>query len=168
MKNLINLLETAEQRQKAAQVIRTVEGNIRVKNYFGWRTFIDDVAIDLVGYMIATNFQYTAGAYITCGMQSALDHCRYCNAQKRRGDYEWCSLDEFYSLEDESSNIERQMEQEEKCNELYQRIAKKFGQALAEQLKPVIFEGETKLSKRVLAKCKTNEFREFLDEERLL
>ena len=118
--------------------------------------------------MIATNFQYTAGAYITCGMQSALDHCRYCNAQKRRGDYEWCSLDEFYSLEDESSNIERQMEQEEKCNELYQRIAKKFGQALAEQLKPVIFEGETKLSKRVLAKCKTNEFREFLDEERLL
>ena len=165
MKELIKLLETAEQRQKASQVVRQVQANIRIKNLFGWRSYIDDVAIDLVGYMIKTDFQYTVGAYITCGMQSALDHCRYCNALKRRGDYEYVSLDSdecFLQIEDESANFERQMEREEHCNELYQKIAAQFGEELANQLKPVIDATEDKLDRKVLAQCKTEEFREFL------
>lgn len=165
MKELIKLLETAEQRQKASQVVRQVQANIRIKNLFGWRSYIDDVAIDLIGYMIKTDFQYTVGAYITCGMQSALDHCRYCNALKRRGNYEYVSLDAdecFLQIEDESADIERQIEREEHCNELYQKIAAQFGEELANQLKPVIDATEDKLDRKVLAKCKTEEFREFL------
>lgn len=165
MKELIKLLETVEQRQKASQVVRQVQANIRIKNLFGWRSYIDDVAIDLIGYMIKTDFQYTVGAYITCGMQSALDHCRYCNALKRRGNYEYVSLDDdecFLQIEDESANIERQIEREEHCNELYQKIAAQFGEELANQLKPVIDATEDKLDRKVLAKCKTEEFREFL------
>ena len=165
MKELIKLLETAEQRQKASQVVRQVRANIRVKNYFGWRTFIDDVSIDLVGYMISTDFKYTVGAYITCGMQSALDHCRYCNALKRRGDYEYVSLDSdecFLQIEDESANFEKKLEREAHCDELYQKIAAQFGEELANQLKPVIDATEDKLDRKVIAQCRTAEFREFL------
>lgn len=165
MKELIKLLETAEQRQKASQVVRQVRANIRIKNLFGWRSYIDDVSIDLVGYMIKTDFKYTVGAYITCGMQSALDHCRYCNALKRRGDYEYVSLDSdecFLQIEDESANFERQIEREEHCKELYEKIAAQFGEELANQLKPVIDATEDKLDRKVLAQCKTEEFREFL------
>lgn len=165
MKELIKLLETAEQRQKASQVVRQVQANIRIKNLFGWRSYIDDVAIDLVGYMIKTDFQYTVGAYITCGMQSALDHCRYCNALKRRGDYEYVSLDSdecFLQIEDESANFEKKLEREAHCDELYQKIAAQFGEELANQLKPVIDATEDKLDRKVLAQCRTEEFREFL------
>ena len=165
MKELIKLLETAEQRQKASQVVRQVQANIRIKNLFGWRSYIDDVAIDLVGYMIKTNFQYTVGAYIICGMQSALDHCRYCNALKRRGNYEYVSLDSdecFLQIEDESANFEKKLEREAHCDELYQKIAAQFGEELANQLKPVIDATEDKLDRKVLAQCRTEEFREFL------
>ena len=165
MKELIKLLETAEQRQKASQVVRQVQANIRIKNLFGWRSYIDDVAIDLVGYMIKTNFQYTVGAYIICGMQSALDHCRYCNALKRRGNYEYVSLDSdecFLQIEDESANFEKKLEREAHCDELYQKIAAQFGEELANQLKPVIDATEDKLDRKGLAQCRTEEFREFL------
>lgn len=167
MEFLISLLDNKEQREKTAQVVRVVRSNIRVKNYFGWRSFIDDVATDLVGYMIKTEFKYSAGAYVTCGMQSAIDHCRYCNAQKRRGDYEWTDIDECYDIGDNSYNPEKELVDKAHCNELYNRIAERFGQDLAEQLKPVIFDGKTKkLSNKILLKCKTEEFKQFLDEAR--
>ena len=167
IRELFISLDNEEQKQKAAQVIRQVQANIKVKNYFGWRSFIDEVAADLLGQMMKTEFKYSVGAYITCGMQSALDHCRYCNALKRRGDFEHYSLDEEFlsQIPDEYSNPARRMEQEAKCDELYLKIKLQFGQALADQLKPVIYDEDSKIERKTLKLCKTEEFKEFLSEE---
>ena len=167
MKELIKMLETKAQREKATQVVRQVRTNIYIKNYFGWRHFIEDVVINVIGYMITTKFEYSSSAYISWGMQSALDSSRYCNAKCRRGNYETISLDaddSFLQVEDESANFVKKMEMEERCDTLYEAIVEEFGKELAEQLKPLIYGDETKLHRKVLEKCKTEEFKEFLQE----
>lgn len=165
MKELIMLLEKAEERSKAMTVVTQVKAKIRNKNLFAWRYFIDDVVVDLVSYMIATHFQYSVGAYVTCGMQSAIDHCRYCNAKCRRENFESVSVDDddtYLQIEDKGSNMESQLIAEDEKSELYQKIAAEYGDALAEQLKPVIYNETDKLDRKVLQQVRTEEFREFL------
>ena len=165
MKELIRLLETLEQRDIATRVLSAVKAKVRQKNYFGWTYFIDDVLIDLVGYMIADKFAHSIGGYINCGMQSAIDHCRYCNAKCRKENYRYVSLDDedsYIQIEDTESNLETNYIQKEKEAKVYQQIKERFGEELAEQLKPIIEGADTKLDKKVLSQCKSEEFKEFL------
>lgn len=162
--SIISLLQDNAQKAKATQVVTTVRGTIRVKNYFGWRSFIDEVSDDIVGYMIKTEFKYSAGAYITCGMQAALDKCRYCNAQKRRGDYETCSIDELYSVASPEKSPMAKLLEQENCKELYEGIRARYGKEVADKLKPVIYGEEDKVESKILKQCRTQEFKEFVQD----
>lgn len=160
MKQLLKDVELAYG-EKAGKTCRDVITVVRAKviaaDYFGWRSFIDDMLIDLVMYMIKDEFKHSGGGYVACGIQSALDHCRYCNAQKRRGDYELLSLDEFFQVADETpedDNLER-------ANKLVFDISIRWGQELADSVEPYLKGYEKQLSKQVLAKLKSEEFVEW-------
>lgn len=156
MKALINLLEDEAQRSKARQTVTATRYRITQKNLFGWRTYIDEVLTDLVAYMMKTAFKYSVGAYITCGMQAAIDRCRYCNAKKRRQNYEAVSLDKCFNVEDIKQTIYKN------ALELYLAISTQYGADIAEALKPVIFAEETKVPASIRNKLKTPQFRSFL------
>ena len=150
--------------QKSRDVVTVVRAKIIAKNLFAWRHYIDEVLIDLVGYMIATRFEYSGGAYVACGMQSAIDHCRYCNAAKRRGNYETLSLDEFYQAEDEQEDEKQSVMKH--AEELCFDIQMKFGKELADELRPFLMGYETSLSKELLKKLKSKEFMSWFKEYR--
>ena len=136
------------------EVTSVVRAKIQAKNLFGWRFFIDELLTDLVGYMIQTGFRYSGGAYVACGMQSAIDHCRYCNAAKRRGMYEGCSLDEFYQVAEQRPDEKQNTE----AIELVVDIQSKFGEELAKQLEPFLKGEKETLEAEVLKKCRSKEF----------
>lgn len=165
MKELIQLLDTLEHKEMARTVISQLKSKIRKKNYFGWTTFIDDVIIDTISYMISTGYRYSIGGYIQVGMTTAIDKCKYCNAKCRKESYLTVSLDDedsYIQIEDANSDPAIQMEREQDATDLYERIAEQFGEELANQLKPVIYGMESKLERKVLKQCKTPEFKEFL------
>lgn len=142
---------------EVSSVTGVVRSKIIAKNLFGWRAFIDDVLIDLVAYMIKTEFRYSGGAYVACGMQAAIDATRYCSAQKRRGDYETISL---HSVE-KFVGVERSLGYAEKVEELMEDIAQLLDEETTESIRDFL-EGGNKLSKKVIEKCKTPEFLEWL------
>lgn len=152
----------AEEADLVASVVGVVRNKIVARNLFGWRDFIDDVIVDLVAHMIRTEFQYSGGAYVNCGMQGAIDACRYCSAAKRRGNYETVSLSEvenFMTPQEEPSY-------EEQTNELVMEIEMMYGPEIAQNIADYL-EGRVKrLSKEVLAKCRTKEFRAWLESYR--
>lgn len=165
MKNLIKLLETKPQQELTKSVLGMVKIKVINKNLFGWREYLDDVYVETVSHMIQTKFQYSAGAYIACGVQRAIDHARYCSAAKRRGDYEnRISLDQLHKLPEEAAvpSLFDPYIKRGKCDDLYDAICATFGEELATQLKAFIYDKEDKLNKDVIRKCKTEEFREFL------
>ena len=147
-----------EEATLVASVVGVVRSKIIARNLFGWRYFIEDVLVDLVLHMIRTEFKYSGGAYVSCGMHGAIDACRYCNAAKRRGDYETISLSEvenFMTPKEEPSY-------EEQVYELVIDIEKVYGPEIAQNIADYL-EGRVKrLSKEVLAKCKTKEFKDWL------
>ena len=134
----------------AANLCRDVTTVVRAKviarDLFGWRHWIEDMLIDLISYMIADGFKHSGGGYVACGMQSAIDHCRYCSAAKRRGDYELVSLDEFYQVADEETYEESN---EEKESRLLFDVSVRFGQVVADKLEPFVRGYEDKLDKEV-------------------
>lgn len=151
-----------EEANLASSVISVVRSKIAAKNLFGWRDFIEDVIVDLVVHMIRTEFQYSGGAYVNCGMQGAIDACRYCSAAKRRGDYETVSLSEvenFMTPQEEPSN-------EEKTNELVMEIEKMYGPSIAQNIADYLEGRVERLSKEVLAKCRTKQFKAWLEAHR--
>lgn len=151
-------IEYGEDIAKEVQAVtRVVRSKVAARNLFGWRTFIDDVLIDLVSYMIKTDFQYSGGAYVACGMQAAIDATRYCNAQKRRGDYETISIhtiEKFVEMQPSSNYAE-------KVERLMEDIADLLDEETTESIRDFL-EGGNKLSKEVIEKCKTPEFLEWL------
>ena len=167
MKELIKLLDTPEHREIATKVVSIVKSKIIKKNYFGWTYFIEDLLVDLIGYMIADKFAHTIGGYVNCGMQSAIDHCRYCNAKCRKENYQLTSLDDedsYIQIEDPDSDLETQYERKEHMQDIYREVQDRFGKELADQLKPIIYGEDSKLERKVLQQCKSEEFREFLEE----
>lgn len=152
----------AEEADLVAGVVGVVRSKIVARNLFGWRDFIDDVVVDLVAHMIRTEFQYSGGAYVNCGMQGAIDACRYCSAAKRRGNYETVSLSEvenFMTPQEEPSN-------REKTNELVVDIERMYGPEIAQNIADYLEGRVERLSKEVLAKCRTKQFRAWLEEYR--
>ena len=119
-----------EEANFVAGVVGVVRSKIVARNLFGWREFIDDVIVDLVAHMIATEFEYSGGAYVNCGMQGAVDACRHCSAAKRRGNYETVSLSEvenFMTPQEEPSY-------EENTNELVMDIERMYGPEIAQNI----------------------------------
>lgn len=159
MKELVNMLETQEQRIKADKVINILKRQIIDKNLFGWRWYIDDVIVKIVHHMIKTDFSLTVAVYVRAGMQRAITQLRYANAQKRRGNFELVSLDE---VQVGDNGMEEAIDESQRQNELYIKIMVNYGKDLAEQLKPLIYGEETRLERRVLKKVKNEEFKAFL------
>lgn len=145
-----------------ASVVGVVRSKIIARNFFGWRDFVEDVLVDLVVHMIRTEFKYSGGAYVNCGMQGAIDACRYCSAAKRRGDYETVSLSkvENFMTPKEEPSYEQQM------NELVIDIEEMYGPEIAQNIEDYLYGRIEKLSKEVLAKCKTKEFKAWLESYR--
>lgn len=147
--------------KKAAEVVGVVRAKVTARNLFGWRSYIEDMLIDLVGYMIATEFQYSGGAYVACGMQSAIDHSRYCSAKKRRAQFEGLSSLEDWMEANQQKEDTRQRTQEQ---DILIDIRIRFGSSLAEKLRPFILGYELQLSEEVLKICRSKEFMEWLRE----
>ena len=147
-----------EEATLVASVVGVVRSKIIARNLFGWRYFIEDVLVDLVLHMIRTEFKYSGGAYVSCGMQGAIDACRYCSAAKRRGNYEAISLSEVESF----MTPKEEPSYEEQVYELVIDIEKVYGPEIAQNIADYL-EGRVKrLNKEVLAKCKTKEFKDWL------
>lgn len=162
MKFLIDAVKVEHGEEKSRiveSVLRVVRNKVKIKNLFGWREFIDDVSTDLVGYMIQTDFIYSGGAYVACGLQAAIDACRYCNAQKRRGDYETVSLhviEDFLDTkpyEDYSSKVQK----------LVYELEYEVGPEIASQVEEFLVGKVSKLSKEVLEKCRTPKFKSWIE-----
>jgi hypothetical protein len=152
----------AERGKMVRETCLCVSSKIVDRNLFGWRSFIDDVMEELVQYMIKTGFKYSGGAYVVCGMQSAIDHSRYCSRQKRRGDYELISLDELISEDCESPKVKDVNE----VTDLLFEIEVSFGKDVADELEPFLTGKVDKISKAIKKKLNTPEFRKFLEEVR--
>lgn len=150
--------ELAEQ---AASVVRVVKNKIVSKNLFGWRTFIEDVLVDAVNHMIKTEFRYSGGAYVAVGMQIAVDATRYCNAQKRRGNYETVSLDEIaHFIPDSRSEYNNQLK------DFIEDIADVLDEDTTSCIRDFLSGRRDNLSKEVIKKCKTPEFEAWLKDYR--
>lgn len=149
MTQLFNDIERAYGK-KAADLARDVTSVVRAKivdrDMFGWRQWIDDMLVDLVGYMIADGFKHSGGGYVACGMQSAIDHTRYCSAEKRRGNYELVSLDEFYQVAD---NDPEESNTQEQASRLLFDVELRFGKVVADKLEPFARGYEDTLSNEV-------------------
>ena len=78
-------LEIAE---KVSCVFGILISNVRSRNLFGLSEYLEDLKIDLLAYMIETEFRYSISAYVTCGLQSAVDKSRYYSAQKRKPQFD--------------------------------------------------------------------------------
>ena len=166
MEQLIKDIERQYGKEKAAKVrdvVVVVTAKVQAKNLFGWRSFLEDALVETISWIIRTEFQYSGGAYVACGMQSAIDHCRYCNAKKRRQDYEMLSLDDEESkIQVAESDDGRFYEIETLCTD----IASKFGKELAEELRPFLQGDEKSLDKKVLAKIQAPEFKSWFEQYR--
>lgn len=149
--------------QKVQDVVVVVTSKVKAKNLFGWHYFLEDALIDTISWIIRTNFQYSGGAYVACGMQSALDKCRWCNAKKRRQDFETISLDDDDMPVQVSASYDGTLYE---VDLLCMDIAAKFGAALAEQLKPFLAGDDSALSKEVLAKIQEPEFKAWFEQYR--
>lgn len=150
-----------ENAKKAADVIAVVKAKVMARNLFGWHSFLEDVLVGLVGYMIETGFQYSGGAYVACGMQSSLDHARYCSAKKRRHMYEGLSSIEDWMTAEKETEQAKQMTHEV---EVLVDIRMRFGSEVEQELRPFVLGYESQLSKEVVKKCKTPEFEAWLRE----
>ena len=155
----ISVVYGAEKAILAKGVIEVVNAKVRAKNLFGWKHFIQDMDVDLVGYMIETDFRYSGGAYVACGMQSAIDHARYCSAAKRRGDYETVSLDKFFQVADENEDEKKEKTAEEICF----AISIDFGTDFADEVLQFLHGIKKKLSEEVLSKLQSVEFIKWFD-----
>lgn len=161
MEQLLKDIRDAYGAQKAkmvGDVLSVVEAKVRAKNLFGWRSYITDLKIDLAAYMIESEFKWSGGGYVMCGMQSALDKSRYCSAKKRRGDYETVSLDKFFQVADETLEEESNIQ---KANRIIDDVRCKFGDKFAMELKPFLLGLENKLSKAVVEKLRSPEYKEW-------
>lgn len=147
--------------EKVESVLAVVQAKIVARNLFGWRAYIDEMLVDLIGYMIATDFEYSGGAYVACGMQSAIDHSRYCSAQKRRARF--CSE---VSLQDVEYSIQVDISGGTQAADFVEDIKAKFGAEVAETLKPFVLGVTDEISAEVVKKCKTEEFRRWLENYR--
>lgn len=159
MEKLFKDIENTYGKDKAdlcRDVVSVVRAKVIAKDLFGWRTFIQEMLEDLVLYMIMDNFAHSGGGYVACGMQSAIDHCRYCNAAKRRGDYELVSLDEFFQVEDPQEDTTQQQ-----ADRLLLDITIKFGKDVADKIEPFARGYQDKLSADVLKLVKSKEFTEW-------
>lgn len=140
--------------KEVTSVVRVVRSKIVSRNLFGWRTFIDDVLIDVVKHMINTEFQYSGGAYVAVGMQIAIDAARYCSAQKRRGNYETVSIHSIDCFMKDDKEYGYSI----KVDELVEGASEMLDKETTEEVKKFLLGEIPKLSADVLAKCRTPEF----------
>ncbi len=147
-----------EAANEVASVTGVVRNKVIARNLFGWRTFIEDVLIDLVQYMIQTEFKYSGGAYVTCGMQSAIDATRYCNAQKRRGNYETISI----HLVEEFVSHQPAPEFNMKIEELTSEISALLNKEDTKHINDFLLGKIDRIKADVLKKCRTPEFLDWL------
>ena len=147
-----------EKGKKVRDVCTVVYSKVKNRNIFGWRWFIEDVIFELANYMIVDNFSHPQGGYVMCGMQSALDKSRKCNALKRRGDYELVSLDEFFQV---AESIEEEVNS---TQQLLFDLELSFGEKVKDELEPFLTGKVDSIADAVKKKLKTPEFRKFLKE----
>lgn len=155
MKELLRDIRISYGADKAKQcedVIVVIRSKVLAKNLYGWRWWLDEVLEDVVAHMIRTEFSYSGGAYVACGMQGAVDKCRYCNAKKRKPNYDTVSLDLFYQVPDTTPN------DAESTYDLLMAISSQFGDELAKQLEPFLLGYVDQLEKKVLDRVKEPDF----------
>ena len=150
---------------KIQAVNKFIDCQLRKKNIFAWREFVEDLKVDiqLEIYKYEEKFlkgeckEVGVGAYCRMATQGALNYASFYGAKKRRGNFETISYDHevetskgCFLLQIPASNNDF------KTLELLTSIEMSFGpeiKALAQK----VLDGEH-LSKKELAKLRTDEF----------
>lgn len=154
---------------KVKAVNKYIELQLRKKNIFAWREFVEDLKADiqLEIYKYEAKFlngeckEVGVGAYCRMATQGALNYASYYGAKKRRGNLEAISYDK--DIETPKGSFRLQIpasDKDFKTLELLASIEMSFGpeiKALAQK----VLDGEH-LSKKELEKVKTQEFRDIL------
>lgn len=154
---------------KVKAVNKYIECQLRKKNLFAWREFVDDLKADIQMeiYKYEEKFlngeckEVGVGAYCRMAMQGALNYASYYGAQKRRANFESISYDQ--DIETPKGTFQLQIpasDNDFKTLELLTSIEISFGpeiKALAQK----VLDGEH-LSKKELEKIKTQEFKNLL------
>ena len=154
---------------KVQAVNKFIECQLRKKNIFAWREFIEDLKVDiqLEIYKYEEKFlkgeckEVGVGAYCRMATQEALNYAAFYGAKKRRGNFETISYDQ--EIETPNGSFQLQIPAPTKDIDtliLLNSIETSFGpeiKALAQR----VLDGEH-LSKKELAKLRTDEFKNLL------
>ena len=154
---------------KVKAVNKYIECQLRKKNIFAWREFVEDLKVDIQMeiYKYEEKFlrgeckEVGVGAYCRMATQGALNYASFYGAKKRRGNLESISYDQ--DIETPKGSFKLQIpasDSDIKTIELLTSIEMSFGpeiKALAQK----VLDGEH-LSKKELAKIKTDEFKNLL------
>lgn len=154
---------------KIQAVNKYIECQLRKKNIFAWREFIEDLKVDIQMeiYKYEEKFlkgeckEVGVGAYCRMATQGALNYASFYGAKKRRGNFETISYDQ--DVETPKGSFQLQIPASTKDMDtliLLNSIEMSFGpeiKALAQK----VLDGEH-LSKKELSKIRTDEFKNLL------
>lgn len=154
---------------KIQAVNKYIECQLRKKNIFAWREFVEDLKVDIQMeiYKYEEKFlkgeckEVGVGAYCRMATQGALNYASFYGAKKRRGNFETISYDQ--EVETTKGSFQLQIPASTKDMDtliLLNSIEMSFGSEIKELAQKVL-EGEH-LSKKELAKLRTDEFKNLL------
>lgn len=154
---------------KIQAVNKFIDCQLRKKNIFAWREFVEDLKVDiqLEIYKYEEKFlkgeckEVGVGAYCRMATQGALNYASFYGAKKRRGNFETISYDQ--EVETTKGSFQLQVPASTKDMDtvvLLTSIEMSFGPEIKELAQKVL-EGEH-LSKRELLKLRTEELRNLL------
>ncbi len=169
-----------EVREKVEKVKRYIAGMVRAKNFFGWRTFVEELKVDIECEIYSYEAQHLAhvpgyekeqgvGAYCNMAMQGAINYSASCSAQKRKINYEAQSLDALIETEKGLMHVQIPSKEDEEVtkSELLMSIEQEFGNRI-KKLAAAVLSGE-QLSKEELEELrkstKNSTMRKLLTEE---
>lgn len=123
--------------KKVSCVFGILISNVRSRNLFGLSEYLEDLKIDLLTYMIETEFRYSVSAYVTCGLQSAVDKSRYYSAQKRKPQFDRGQR-MFVDLSELNVGLEDTKCYDDQLEVLLEDISSAFGVSIAKEVRELL------------------------------
>lgn len=145
------IYEVPAVKEKVEKVRLYIAGMLRTRNLFGWKSFIDDLKVDIEVEIYKYEEKHLAGipgyekeqgvgAYCNMALQGAINYAAKCSTNKRRINFETQSLDAL--IETEKGSMSKQVpatRSEDVANlELLLSIQQEFGDRIQELAQRVL------------------------------